>query len=107
MVDARLLDRLLFFPLRVVVGGDVLRPVVRAQRAHEDKSFDAGFLGGRDEVAGPLLHHALGDFGIREGRERDEVDHSLAALDCPQVVDDPFGVGFDGADLREVRAHEI
>ncbi len=83
MVDARAGDLVFLFPLRVVVGGEILAALVRAERAHEDEALGARLLGGGDEVARALLHDAPDRVGLGERRQRDEVDDGFGAFRGP------------------------
>jgi hypothetical protein len=63
----------------VVVGDEILRLLVRPERGHQHEPLNAGVLRRSDEVARPLLHHALKLLG-RAGEERNEVDDDV--LSC-------------------------
>ena len=80
VLEPGLLDRLLHLPLRVVVGGQVLRVLADAERAHQDEPAHPGFLRRGDEVLRATGHHAL-ERGARAGDDRNQVDDDVAAGD--------------------------
>jgi hypothetical protein len=67
-----------------------------------DEPLDAVFLGGPGGVLGPAevdrLVHLLAAVGGEQRRERDEVDHGVAAVDGPRDAVVVGHVARDGVD---------
>ena len=101
VVDPGALHLLLLLPFGVVVGDEVLRLLVEAQRAHEHEAAHTGLLRRRYEIARALLHHALEQLA-RALAYGNEVDDALLPLDRP-----PQALGGGHVALDDLRARRL
>ena len=103
MLQTGALHGSLHLPLRVVVGHEVLRLLVHAERGHEHEPPHARLRRRGDEVARPLLHHSLELLG-RAGEERHEMHDDFLALGCAPKARRIGHVPLHGLLARQTRA---